>query len=34
VLWRQCGGTRLGLLFGRKKLAQLARELQRNRTGQ
>ena len=34
VLWRQCGGTRLGLLFGRRKLAQLARELQRNQTGQ
>jgi high frequency lysogenization protein len=33
VLWRQCRGTRLGLLFGRKKLAQLARELQSNHTG-
>ena len=32
VLWRQCRGTRLGLLFGRKKLARLARELQRNQT--
>ena len=30
VLWRQCRGTRLGLLFGRKKLATLARELQQN----
>lgn len=29
VLWRQCGGTRLGLLFGRKKLAALARDIQR-----
>jgi high frequency lysogenization protein len=28
VLWRQCGGTRLGLLFGRKKLAALARGIQ------
>ena len=27
VLWRQCGGTRLGLLFGRKKLATLARDM-------
>ncbi len=24
VLWRQCGGTRLGLLFGRKKLLETA----------
>lgn len=24
VLWRQCGGTRLGLLLGRRKLAQTA----------
>ncbi len=27
VLWRQCGGTRIGLLFGRRKLAAIAREL-------
>lgn len=32
VLWRQCRGTRLGLLFGRKKLAILARELQQNQS--
>ncbi len=32
VLWRQCRGTRLGLLFGRKKLANLARKLAHNRT--
>jgi len=24
VLWRQCGGTRLGLIFGRKKLLEAA----------
>ena len=30
VLWRQCGGTRLGLLLGRKKLAETAAELLRN----
>jgi len=27
VLWRQCGGTRLGLLFGRRKLANLAQKI-------
>jgi high frequency lysogenization protein len=27
VLWRQCGGTRLGLVFGRHKLAQAAAAL-------
>lgn len=27
VLWRQCGGTRLGLLFGRRKLTECATEL-------
>ena len=27
VLWRQCGGTRLGLLIGRRKLTEHAREL-------
>jgi high frequency lysogenization protein len=32
VLWRQCRGTRLGLVFGRKKLAILARELQQNQS--
>jgi len=30
VLWRQCGGTRLGLLFGRRKLASLARHIEQN----
>jgi high frequency lysogenization protein len=28
VLWRQCGGTRLGLLFGRRRMAFTAREIQ------
>ena len=28
VLWRQCGGTRIGLLLGRKRLAFTAREIQ------
>jgi high frequency lysogenization protein len=27
VLWRQCGGTRIGLLLGRRKLSEIAREL-------
>ncbi|VAW73910.1 High frequency lysogenization protein HflD [hydrothermal vent metagenome] len=27
VLWRQCGGTRIGLLFGRNKLTACATEL-------
>jgi len=27
VLWRQCGGTRLGLIWGRKKLAETAADL-------
>jgi high frequency lysogenization protein len=27
VLWRQCGGTRLGLLLGRRKMTEHAREL-------
>jgi high frequency lysogenization protein len=27
VLWRQCGGTRLGLLLGRRKLTEHAQEL-------
>jgi high frequency lysogenization protein len=27
VLWRQCGGTRLGLLLGRRKLTAIATEL-------
>lgn len=27
VLWRQCGGTRLGLLFGRRKLSEIAGRL-------
>lgn len=31
VLWRQCGGTRLGLLFGRRKLANLAQRMQQQR---
>ncbi len=26
-LWRQCGGTRLGLLFGRRRMARQARQL-------
>ena len=30
VLWRQCGGTRLGLLFGRRKLAETATALLKN----
>lgn len=30
VLWRQCGGTRLGLLLGRRKLADIASELLRS----
>ena len=33
VLWRQCGGTRLGLLFGRRKLATLARRIEQNYGG-
>jgi high frequency lysogenization protein len=28
VLWRQCGGTRIGLLFGRRRLAFTAHEIQ------
>jgi len=24
VLWRQCGGTRLGLIFGRRKMVETA----------
>lgn len=27
VLWRQCGGSRLGLLLGRRKLTEYARQL-------
>jgi len=27
VLWRQCGGNRIGLLFGRKRLARLAQQI-------
>jgi high frequency lysogenization protein len=27
VLWRHCGGTRLGLLFGRRRLLEVARAL-------
>jgi high frequency lysogenization protein len=27
VLWRQCGGSRIGLLLGRRKLAEIAGEL-------
>ncbi len=27
VLWRQCGGTKIGLIFGRRKLAETAKEL-------
>ncbi len=27
VLWRQCGGTRSGLIFGRKKMVQMAEML-------
>jgi len=27
VLWRQCGGTRIGLLLGRRKLAEIAGDL-------
>jgi len=27
VLWRQCGGTRLGLLLGRRKLTDTARDI-------
>lgn len=30
VLWRQCGGTRLGLLFGRRRLVQVADKLLRS----
>ena len=30
VLWRQCGGTRLGLIWGRKKLAETAARLLEN----
>jgi len=30
VLWRQCGGTRLGLLLGRRKLAETATALLKN----
>lgn len=30
VLWRQCGGTRLGLLLGRRKLAATATALLKN----
>jgi len=30
VLWRQCGGTRLGLLLGRRKLTDIATELLRH----
>jgi high frequency lysogenization protein len=29
VLWRQCGGTRLGLLFGRRRLVKVADNLLR-----
>ncbi len=29
VLWRQCGGSRIGLLLGRRKLAEIAGELLR-----
>jgi len=32
VLWRQCGGTRLGLLLGRRKLADTAASLLQGRT--
>jgi len=32
VLWRQCGGTRLGLLLGRRKLADTAAGLLQGRT--
>ena len=31
VLWRQCGGTRLGLLLGRRKLTDIANELLRKK---
>jgi high frequency lysogenization protein len=27
VLWRQCGGTRIGLIFGRKKMVEMASAL-------
>lgn len=27
VLWRQCGGTRIGLVLGRRKLTEIARSL-------
>jgi high frequency lysogenization protein len=30
VLWRQCGGTRIGLLLGRRKLAEIASDLLRH----
>lgn len=30
VLWRQCGGTRFGLLLGRRKMTETATELLRN----
>jgi high frequency lysogenization protein len=32
VLWRQCGGTRLGLLLGRRKMTKMATELLRSST--